>query len=173
MPEWPDKVSEVIADSKIREARDADMISVYMMGYDAWGDGNPPPMYLEQCAASTKYKKGRWYVLADNRDNAVSSLLVHKLADTVAGIGSIATPPELRNRGLATRLILDVLESLNQTGVEIVYLFSDISPEFYGRLGFTSLPKEFQRYQESTCMVWGRPVAEVTRTPGYSAPTYF
>jgi ribosomal protein S18 acetylase RimI-like enzyme len=166
-------VSEKEIPSTTRLADTADMTAIYMMGYDVWGDGRPQSPYLEQCYGSQKYKRGQWYVLADSRGNPLSSLITYKLEPNVSGIGSIATPPEMRKRGLASRLISDVLELLKRDGVKTVFLFSDISPEFYEKFGFIRLPKELQRYPDSTCMVWGMPLTEIVSTPNFSAPLYF
>ena len=166
-------VSDIEATSKTRMAIEADMTTIYMMGYDAWGDGRPHSTYLEQCYGSQKYKKGQWYVLADNEGNLLSSLITYRLGRDVGGIGSIATPGELRMRGLATRLIQDVLELLPRDGVKTLFLFSDISPEFYEKLGFNKLPDQFQRYPDSVCMVRGTPVAKLISIPDFTAPSYF
>ena len=50
---------------KIREATDKDMEVVYMMGYDVWGDKMLSQEYVTMCQGSSKYKKGKWYVLEE------------------------------------------------------------------------------------------------------------
>ena len=149
------------------------MDQVYMMGFDIWGEGQAERVYLEQCRASPKYKAGRWYALADERLILLSSLVTYKIGPGAAGIGSIATPPALRRRGLATRLITDMLALLTQEGVKTVFLFSDITPEFYEKLGFRKLPAGLQRYPKSACMAWGTPVPEIISAPGFTPPAYF
>jgi GNAT superfamily N-acetyltransferase len=56
-----------------------------------------------------------------------------------AGIGAVFTPPELRGRGYATALIGAFLDAERPAGTDLVYLFSDIHPAFYERLGFVAL----------------------------------
>ena len=158
---------------KMREAVLADMDSVYMMGFDIWGEGQPEGVYLAQCHASPKYRTGRWYVLEDDRGALVSSLVTYVIGSGAAGIGSIAVPPALRKRGLATGLINDMLALLTLEGVKTVFLFSDIAPEFYEKLGFHKLPAGLQRYPKSACMVWGTPVPEIINAPGFTPPAYF
>lgn len=158
---------------KVREAAQADLDHVYMMGFDAWGEGQAENVYLEQCRASPKYKRGRWYVLEDERGELLSSLITYKLGPGTAGIGSIATPPALRKRGLAARLIKDVLALLTREGAKTVFLFSDIAPEFYESLGFRKLPASLQRYPKSACMAWGVSAAEIVNAPGFTPPAYF
>ncbi len=57
-----------------------------------------------------------------------------------AGIGAVFTPEELRGRGYATALIAAFLDAERAAGTDLVYLFSDIHPIFYEKLGFAVLP---------------------------------
>ncbi|WP_180349997.1 hypothetical protein [Bacillus sp. D386] len=43
---------------KIREATKEDMIEIYKMGYDVWGDKLPFKEYITMCENSSKYKRG-------------------------------------------------------------------------------------------------------------------
>jgi hypothetical protein len=56
------------------------------------------------------------------------------------GIGAVFTPPALRGRGYASALIGVLLDSERAAGTDVAYLFSDIHPAFYERLGFVALP---------------------------------
>ncbi|MEK3748201.1 hypothetical protein NYE25_08140 [Paenibacillus sp. FSL E2-8871] len=44
---------------KIREATKEEMIEIYKMGYDVWGDNLPYEEYITMCQASKKYRKGK------------------------------------------------------------------------------------------------------------------
>lgn len=57
-----------------------------------------------------------------------------------AGIGAVFTPESLRGRGYATALLGAILDAERDAGSDLVYLFSDIHPAFYERLGFVVLP---------------------------------
>jgi GNAT superfamily N-acetyltransferase len=57
-----------------------------------------------------------------------------------AGIGAVFTPEALRGRGYATAFLGALLDAERAAGTDIVYLFSDIHPAFYERLGFVRLP---------------------------------
>lgn len=57
-----------------------------------------------------------------------------------AGIGAVFTPPKLRGRGFASALIGAMLDAERAAGVDLVFLFSNIHPHFYERLGFITLP---------------------------------
>lgn len=56
------------------------------------------------------------------------------------GIGAVFTPAELRGRGYATALLGAMLDAERAAGTDVVYLFSDIHPVFYERLGFIAVP---------------------------------
>jgi GNAT superfamily N-acetyltransferase len=57
-----------------------------------------------------------------------------------AGIGAVFTPDTLRGRGYATALLGAFLDAERAAGTDLAYLFSDIAPVFYARLGFVTLP---------------------------------
>jgi GNAT superfamily N-acetyltransferase len=57
-----------------------------------------------------------------------------------AGIGAVFTPEASRGRGYATALLGALLDAERANGTDLVYLFSDIHPAFYERLGFARLP---------------------------------
>ncbi|MFD6211426.1 GNAT family N-acetyltransferase, partial [Peribacillus sp. NPDC060253] len=104
---------------KIREATDKDMEVVYMMGYDVWGDNMLSQEYVTMCQGSSKYKKGKWYVLEEtDTKELLSSLIVYELNLSedllVRGIGSIATPLHLRQKGYASILIEEVINKLEK-----------------------------------------------------------
>lgn len=147
---------------KIREATKEDMIDIYMMGFDVWGDDMPVEEYITMCQDSSKYKKGKWYVLeaADTKE-LLSSLIVYKLNPSediiVKGIGSIATPANLRKNGYAFLLIKETINKLEQEeNCNNFFLYSDIGTDFYKRLGFITLPNESQKYKDSICMYYSK-----------------
>ncbi len=57
-----------------------------------------------------------------------------------AGIGAVFTPEAARGRGYATAFLGALLDAERAAGTDLVYLFSDIHPAFYERLGFVRLP---------------------------------
>jgi GNAT superfamily N-acetyltransferase len=59
---------------------------------------------------------------------------------SAAGIGAVFTPGDLRGRGYATALLGAFLDAERAAGTDLAYLFSDIHPAFYERLGFVALP---------------------------------
>jgi N-acetylglutamate synthase-like GNAT family acetyltransferase len=138
---------------KVREPTANDFDAIYEMGFDVWSDGDTLEEYLNGCRNSVKYRHGQWFVLEEDK-NLVSSLLIHSFDNYIFGIGSIATSAPHRKFGHASKLIDAVIKNLQeQQNAKLIYLYSDINPEFYHRFGFVPLPKEQQQYSTSTCMV--------------------
>lgn len=147
---------------KIRVATKEEMIEIYKMGYDVWGDNLPYEDYITMCQASKKYKEGTWYVLeATDTNQLLSSLIVYKLNlsedQIVKGIGSIATPLYLRKKGYASLLVEATINKLEQEEkFNNFFLYSDIGIEFYEALGFIALPNDSQKYKTSVCMYYSK-----------------
>lgn len=127
----------------IRTASASELDAVYRMGFDVWGEGLTLDAYLAGCRASPKYAAGTWWVSTGADGVPLSSLLAHEIAlpsgPAAVGLGSIATPPEQRGRGHASRLIAEVIRRREESGAEVFFLFSDIDPAFYERFGFQAL----------------------------------
>jgi len=73
------------------------------------------------------------------------------------GIGAVFTPPEQRGRGYATALLGALLDAERAAGTDLAFLFTDIHPAFYERLGFAALP--------SRTIVLRADALPATRTP--------
>lgn len=142
------------------------------MGYDAWAEGRDFDAYARLCAASPKYARGRWLVLADGPE-LLSSLIVYDLGGDAAGLGSIATAPEHRGRGHASSLVATAAGAIEAVGKTRVFLFSDIEPEFYERLGFRALPERFQSRRGSRCMVRTADLDALVAEESFEPPEYF
>ncbi len=56
------------------------------------------------------------------------------------GIGAVYTPENLRGRGYASAMLGALLDDERAAGRDLAFLFSDIHPVFYERLGFVALP---------------------------------
>ncbi|WP_163103064.1 GNAT family N-acetyltransferase [Peribacillus alkalitolerans] len=162
---------------KIREATKEDMIEIYMMGFDVWGDDMHSHEYITMCQDSSKYKKGKWYVLEETDTKALlSTLIVYGLNPSedliVKGIGSIATPVQLRKNGYASLLVKATINKLEQEeNCNNFFLYSDIGTDFYKRLGFVALPNESQNYKDSVCMYYSK--ENDISSISYDIPNYF
>jgi predicted N-acetyltransferase YhbS len=56
------------------------------------------------------------------------------------GIGAVFTRPSMRGRGVAAELVRAVLGEAADLGYDAAFLYSDIEPAYYERLGFVRLP---------------------------------
>ena len=136
----------------VRRARPDELDLVHLHGRDAWDDGSSEAHWLDTCRTSAKYAVGTWYVL-ESEGRPVASLIVYEdrfsLPPGTHGIGSVATLPGDRHRGHASALVRGVVADLDARGSRAVWLFSDIDPGFYARLGFV----EVRAFDDTVCMV--------------------
>ncbi|EKO3678170.1 MULTISPECIES: GNAT family N-acetyltransferase [Vibrio] len=151
---------------KLRKAEAHELDLIYSMGFDVWGDGLSFEDYLAGCRNSEKYLAGTWYVLVE-KEEIVSSLIVYSgmfdLKEDSFGIGSVATPLKLRNKGYASKLVNSIKSELfDKNNCKALYLHSDIGQQFYTKLGFVSI-------RGSDCMIYTK---EPAASNG-SIPTYF
>lgn len=56
------------------------------------------------------------------------------------GIGAVFTPTALRGRGYASAMLGALLDQERDAGRDFAFLFSDIHPAFYERIGFVTMP---------------------------------
>jgi predicted N-acetyltransferase YhbS len=155
-----------------RKAMPSEFDQIYLMGSDVWAEGSEAD-YLQACRNSSKYTRGTWYVLENELGEIISSLIIYNLSPEQFGIGSIATLKTLRKQGYATKLISEALRHINEVSqAATVFLYSDISPEFYERFGFIRLPLLAQRYKSTTCMALGNGI-EKCPSDKIVAPEYF
>ncbi len=125
------------------------------MGFSTWGDGLSKEGYLKACHESEKYQQGSWYIL-EKESKPVSSLIIYEnlfnLPEECFGIGSVATCEDQYRKGYASKLVKEVSEKFKEQGARGIFLFSDINPEFYKKLGFKSISAS-QPYEDTTCMI--------------------
>ncbi|MGX1193047.1 GNAT family N-acetyltransferase [Metabacillus sp. SLBN-84] len=161
----------------VRAAKNEDMSSIFMMGYDAWGGKLAVQDYMNTCKESSKYKSGVWYVLVDTDTNELlSSLIIYTLNPSkdliVKGFGSIATPPELRGKGYASQLIKETIKELEEKEqCNLIFLYSDIDRNFYNKMNFKALPATQQKYKNSVCMYYSTGLE--MENMSYEVPDYF
>jgi predicted N-acetyltransferase YhbS len=74
------------------------------------------------------------------------------------GLGGVATRPDFRSRGLATRLCREAAERHGGAGL----LFSAIPPAFYERLGYVAVPAWEHHCERADALAASGPRAELT-----------
>ncbi|KEQ19617.1 hypothetical protein GZ78_06895 [Endozoicomonas numazuensis] len=139
----------------IRKAKPSEWDEIFLMGFSTWGDGLAKEDYLKECHESEKYQQGHWYVL-EKESKPVSSLIIYEnlfnLPEACFGIGSVATHEDQYRRGYASKLVKEISKKFKELDARGIFLFSDINPEFYRKLGFESITAN-QPYDDTTCMV--------------------
>lgn len=156
----------------MEKAKNTDLNSIFLMGYDVWGQNLSEVDYLESCHNSKKYESGNWFVLRKN-GLLVSSLIAYSLSEKNAiGIGSIATSPSHRNLGFASQLVeAFILTNKDQ----MFYLWSDIQTSFYEKFGFRKFPEQFQTKSGSALMILCEDqfFQNIMNDKNYFTPEYF
>ena len=158
--------------SHVRIALSEEHEQIFRLGYDAWGEDAPMAQYLASCRASPKYAQGRWLLLQEG-GSLRSALIVYRLGPGCAGLGSVATAPDARRRGAASRLLAGALTLLEADGDHSFFLFADRAPDLYQRQGFVPLPAAYQRRLGSICMVRTALPEKLWAEPGFCSPHYF
>lgn len=115
-----------------------------------WGAKRSFERYVEDFAslARSRYAKRRSFTLG-LRDggtlvcsckNYDRELRWQSTSLQTTGIGAVFTPSRARGRGYATVMLGALLDSERAAGRDVAFLYSDIHPVFYERLGFIALP---------------------------------
>ena len=151
---------------QIRTACRHELDTIYLMGFDVWGEGLSRDEYLAGCQSSKKYQSGVWYVLVVD-EKPVSSLIVYSdlfgLGQGCFGIGSLATDPAMRGKGVGSQLLRGVTEKLlNAPEAIATFLHADIDHHYYEKLGY-------QRIQSGDCMFFSLGHPHYAGVP----PSYF
>jgi predicted N-acetyltransferase YhbS len=162
-----------------RPAGEHERDAACMMGYDTWSNGQSAADFLARCKSPDKHRSARWFVLSE-RGVLRASLLVHSFEPwgdrVVRGIGSVATAPEFRGHGYGRRLVAAAVADLTgRENASLVFLYSDIGPDFYARYGFAALPAACQPARASVAMVLMLPHYDETVIAKYAdrVPEYF
>lgn len=126
---------------------------LFREGYREWSKNRTFEEYCNDNAKEDEY--GIRYIMATD-DEILSSVILLELKSImgkkVYGIGSVLTPQNHAGKGYATALLRKCLQQIKNND-PLIFLYSDINPAFYQRLGFRILPLEFQKVKKSTCMV--------------------
>ena len=133
------------------------------------GGGPAPRTSISTSAVgASSTERGTWHVLMSG-GRIGAALIVHaegfSLPAGCHGIGSVATAPDARRRGHASRLLEDVLKALERSGSRGVFLFADVETSLYARHGFEPV----DRADGASCL-W-RAFGSGDDPPG--SPSYF
>lgn len=136
-----------------RQAQADERDFIFSEGYREWSKNRTYAQYCADNAREDAY--GTRFVL-EVKGEIVSSLILLRLKDITGksayGIGSVLTSKIHAGKGYATQLLNSCIRQSSEED-SFIFLYSDISPDFYFRFNFRILPSEFQKYEKSVCMV--------------------
>ena len=140
----------------VRPVRVDELSRVFRLTYDL-GSGGSVTRHVVECKRDPKLRSGTHFVLEDAAGEFVATLTAylyrHPPVATAVGIANLFTPPPLRGRGHATRLLDGTLEHFDREGLSVFYLLSDLGPAFYARFGFRPLPLRYEPAPECLPML--------------------
>jgi GNAT superfamily N-acetyltransferase len=141
---------------RLRLVQPEDMLTVLAFGYDAWKHGKTFDQYCADKDTDPDHLRGTRYLLEGAAGQPVAALNVLRFRESLIGFASVATSPDQRGKGYASRLLRAVMElhRFAQPDVRFV-LFSEVKPSIYERHGFRVLPAEHQRFPKSQAMATG------------------
>jgi predicted N-acetyltransferase YhbS len=125
---------------RIRSARPADLPQIYDLLRACFNDA-PIELFIEQTEGDSAF---RWrHARVAELDGRIvahvrifaRTMLVRGVPVRAAGIGSVATLPQLEGSGFATALLYDALHHAHALGMPVAYLFTGRAT-FYERVGF-------------------------------------
>jgi GNAT superfamily N-acetyltransferase len=118
--------------------------------YPLWGDGRSFERYVAdfRAVAGSAYGKRRTFTvglldgarIVASCKNYEREIRWNDVSLRATGIGAVFTPDELRGRGYASLMLGALLDAERDAGRDVAFLFTDIHPAFYERLGFIALP---------------------------------
>lgn len=148
---------------RLRLVQPEDMRTVLAFGYDAWKHDKTFDQYCAAKDSDPHHLRGTRYLLEDVARQPVAALNVLRFRESLIGFASVATTPEQRGKGYASRLLRAVIELHRFAQVDVRFmLFSEVKPAIYERHGFRVLPPEHQRFPKSLAMATGdTPLSEI------------
>jgi GNAT superfamily N-acetyltransferase len=138
-------------DTELRELTADERASYFRAMQALWGGGLAEEAFVafQRRLASSAEAAGRYRMFGlFPRGGGVllSGVKAYDLAGAfegtplrVLGIGAVFTPPGLRGRGYAARMLASALARFGDEGADAALLFSDIGAEYYRRIGFRNL----------------------------------
>lgn len=138
----------------IREATQQERELLFKDAHRVWHKNRTLEEYVRDNSKEDAF--GIRYII-DLVGEIVSSLIVLKLEPIletkVYGIGSVLTPKPHSRKGYATILLKNCIQQIEKDGDALIFLYSDINPDFYKKQGFRLLPPELQKTVKSPCMI--------------------
>ena len=130
----------------LHPASQEERLAAFRNVHEFWGADTPIDDFVAFRLQSPKHRRATWYVGCSDGE-VVTSLACYRIqfhldGDIVDGfsIGSVHTMPSQRRNGFAGQLMNYVEDCRRDAGERIGVLYSDIDPNYYGRLGYVHCP---------------------------------
>jgi predicted acetyltransferase len=126
----------------IHPANEAERLAAYRQVHEVWGGDKPLEEFVSARLRSIQHNRARWWVLTVDGEVCASlgsyplRFMAHGRAVQGFGFGAVYTPPAQRKRGYAEQLCRHVAQVEQSGGAEVGLLFSDISPDYYAKMGW-------------------------------------
>ena len=131
---------------QIREARDSERAEIFANVHEVWPHDPDLNTHINLRLASEQHKYARFYI-AQAGNAIVASLacypftyLINGAPKKGIGIGAVHTISSHRKQGIAKKLLEYVHQCEKDQGACLSILYSDISPQYYEKLGYRILP---------------------------------
>lgn len=142
----------------IRKANPEDFEILLSFGYDAWGESQPLASFISSYQSSLNHLRGQRYLVQTLSGDILANLNTILFSKDLIGIASVATKPSARRMGLASLLLRAVISLLRLENPNYNFLlYSEISPDFYKRLGFTFIDPANQKFLHPAMGLNSRP----------------
>ena len=121
--------------------------------YPIWNEGLTRDAYAKWNAAQLKTAWGgghlRRFALLDDRGRWVAAakrylwpMRLDGVDGVMCGVGAVFTREDERGRGYGRAIVNQLVEHARGEGATVAGLFSEIGEQYYGRLGFVTVPLE-------------------------------
>ncbi|PSL40964.1 acetyltransferase (GNAT) family protein [Planomicrobium soli] len=133
---------------KVRQALPEEFQEIYKQGFKEWAKGRQLDSYIKD--NQKEEENGIRYILVNDQEQIIASLMMIQFRPTLYGIGSIVVNPVFRNQGFGKKLVRECLEKHPEAAF---ILYSEIEPGYYEKMGFRVISNELQQSSKAICMI--------------------
>lgn len=163
----------------VREAKFEERPQIIDLGFLYWADGRSLEAFTKVIYDGDKRECRKWFVLVtdDTEQRLLSSLSIQPLnGGSFFGFGNVVTPKSEQKKGYASKLIKAVMERYQEEqGANAFFLYSEVDPKVYERLGFSVLPEVHQKFLSKKSYYMGASdnLNKILEDPTFSVPEFY
>ena len=138
----------------LRQVEEMEQQVVYQAEYDQWEKEWTLPHYIQQRKKGfdEDYSKKQWVYTVNQQ--VIGSIVCHNFELPhihVTGLSSVLVFEEWRNQGIGNKMMRTCMDQSPETDVFLLY--SAIGETYYEKLGFKTMPRKYQKYDDLILMV--------------------